>query len=164
MDVWTCCECRANNLIATAPEKCPLCSHSRCHRCTIGPPRASNPAPFRRSHVRHFPTASPGQAYPSSARSQQATLPSHLPSRSFYPTPPHQSHPALPPSIPPSIPPAPSLQRDPRREHVAGTLSNRPSMAGWWYCHGCKHLNNPALAAGRCTMCGHSKCYACRPA
>jgi hypothetical protein len=41
-------------------------------------------------------------------------------------------------------------------------LSSRPSMAGWWTCHGCKNMNNPELTDGRCTVCSHRRCRECR--
>ena len=33
---------------------------------------------------------------------------------------------------------------------------SRPSMSGWWKCCQCQNINNPALCAGKCTLCGHS--------
>jgi hypothetical protein len=42
-------------------------------------------------------------------------------------------------------------------------LGSRPPLAGWWICSNCKSENNPALTDGRCTVCNHRKCSACRP-
>jgi hypothetical protein len=33
-DVWTCCSCGTANLMANAPERCPVCEHYRCDCCT----------------------------------------------------------------------------------------------------------------------------------
>lgn len=33
--------------------------------------------------------------------------------------------------------------------------------AGWWSCHNCGNMNNPALAPERCSVCEHYKCGAC---
>lgn len=75
-----------------------------------------------------------------------------------------------------SSPRAPSLSRlaspfsHPNPSHFphrtythATSASPRPSMAGWWYCHRCNNLNNPALCGGRC-LCGHGRCESCRAA
>lgn len=40
-------------------------------------------------------------------------------------------------------------------------LKVRPSMAGWWKCHECKYVNNPALNPKRCLECSHTKCSYC---
>ena len=33
-DVWTCCQCSAENLTANAPERCPICAHFKDDSCT----------------------------------------------------------------------------------------------------------------------------------
>ena len=34
-------------------------------------------------------------------------------------------------------------------------------MRGWWKCCHCRHVNNPALAPQRCSICSHDKCRGC---
>lgn len=31
---WLCCQCTAYNLLATTPDRCPVCSHARCLSCS----------------------------------------------------------------------------------------------------------------------------------
>lgn len=58
----------------------------------------------------------------------------------------------------------PNPSHFPHRTYTHATsASPRPSMAGWWYCHRCNNLNNPALYGGRC-LCGHGRCESCRAA
>jgi hypothetical protein len=45
----------------------------------------------------------------------------------------------------------------PRMRH-----SGRPALGGWWTCHNCGNMNNPALSADRCTICSHVNCDSCR--
>ena len=33
-DVWTCCQCSAENLTANSPERCPICAHYKDDSCT----------------------------------------------------------------------------------------------------------------------------------
>jgi Ankyrin repeats (3 copies) len=40
--------------------------------------------------------------------------------------------------------------------------SGMPALNLWWFCSECESMNNPALTAGRCSMCGHAKCAFCR--
>lgn len=177
MDVWTCCQCRAANLLAIAPS-CPICCHGRCSSgCRIGPPPQQ--------------LGSPGPQFPSQH---------HRSGHSYYTfsSPSNQSEYRLssPPSYtPPSAPPrhasivtTANTRRPPSargRSHgsynsVQGSqsaLQQRlrqapggsncrnmfapPSMAGWWRCCQDEIDNDPALCPERCVLDGHEKCGGC---
>lgn len=55
-----------------------------------------------------------------------------------------------------------ACQSAPRHDLDVDLPRSRPSMAGWWRCHVCDQMNNPALATGRCWNCAHpGPCPAC---
>ena len=146
-DVWTCCQCQTANLINNSPEKCPACEHSRidCGGCKTGKPSMKSTSasvsypprlPLTPRLIVRMPTA-PVPIGPA--------LPSMLP--------------ALPSAIPTSMTGRQLAPPQTRTRAMAGH-----SMYGWWYCCPKSDLNSPALCAGRCTQCGHSKCRYCKPA
>lgn len=174
MDVWTCCQCKGNNLIANAPERCPLCSHTRCSRCPTGRPglkpvsstprtRASTRSRGQLKQSRSLPPpltphlALPLLDYPMASRplpSLVSNTPSVYPSLSFTMDPLLIRNRNGAQSLQPSLSPYTRGNR---------ATVDRPSMAGWWYCCQCGNLNNPVLCGGRC-MCGHQRCIYCRAA
>ena len=151
MDVWTCCQCKATNLIALAT-KCPLCAHTRCDNCRRGPPSRNDPAPLQSRHISHAsPVSSSHQpAYPSSP--PHTTIPSHT-GHSYSSPVSHSS----------SAPPLSSFRCDHHPGHPSSTAFSRPSMAGWWICCHCQNHNNPKLSGGRC-LCSHYRCTYCKDA
>lgn len=186
MDVWTCCQCGAANLKWNAPDRCPTCTHYRCSQCQWGPPAFTNrrsgagrPGTTTNSHTSQAPAKSASQLSrmpsrvppftPSSPMkpSQSSTLVSNAgsPFKSSYPLDQGSGRGMI------ALPARSSNARgqaypSTRQNNPSSSLkpSARPSMAGWWYCCRCNHLNNPALCGGRCTVCGHGKDDYCRPA
>ena len=191
MDVWNCCHCGNSNLKHNAPDRCPICPHYRCGKCTWGLP------PSKSSRHRAAGTSRTPSSQTSSARKYLAPQPRRAPSSlppplssgsysfsqntSFVPAdtshlfnsrplPSHgsgygPSHATPPSSYTYSSPPSRSSYQQAGYPTSAQSFS-RPSMEGWWRC--CRnphqHLNNPALSSGRCTQCNHTKCSSCRPA
>jgi hypothetical protein len=47
--------------------------------------------------------------------------------------------------------------------HHHSMSGSRPSMARWWKCGNCVHMNNSVLHTGRCWHCGHAgPCRCCK--
>ena len=160
MDVWTCCQCRSSNHIANSPERCPICGHFRDSYCRIGRRVAAGPSrgPNPQSYRTMAPPLSPRPATLSSKTpvARNAISGYHEVSRPLgYPS----VHSAATGQHPP-----PQAGGTSNRHHARTPMMEAPSMAGWWFCHCCNHLNNPRLCAGRCTICGHDKCGTCAPA
>ena len=57
-DVWKCCQCGAANLAANAPQKCPVCPHTRCNSCRTGQSPLPGGHPYRDYRLRHQPVSS----------------------------------------------------------------------------------------------------------
>jgi hypothetical protein len=69
---------------------------------------------------------------------------------------------AMPRTVPSMAPRGTKSARARSLYQPALRLSTRPPRTGWWICSACKNMNNPDLADGRCTSCGHWKCRECR--
>ena len=155
-DVWTCCQCGNPNLIATAPERCPVCGHIRRSCCRAGRPTFSktHSLPHHPNAYPAAPSSSGGQSYhcsptqyisPSMASSARTTP------RYYNTNYTSSSYPSAPFSSSAGYPSA-----------SGNYASNHPSVRGWWVCCCCQQSYNPALVPERCPLSGHQKCSECR--
>lgn len=177
-DVWSCCQCKAPNLVAIAPTACPICTHTRCGSCSTGPPpqELGSPGPlFPSQHHRsghshytlsppsnqtHYRFASPTSYTPPSAPPRHASLGTSASARpSSTRGPSYDSYGSIPGS-------QYALQQWPRGARV-GSESHNPQvcapqpMTGWWKCCRDGHINNPILNPERCLNDNHKICCYC---
>lgn len=177
MDVWSCCQCGAPNLIATAPA-CPICTHPKCKDCQRGPPpqELGSPHPLfppqqhrlghsyyisSPSNDTHYRLASPTSYNSPSTPSRHSSavttantrrpLPTRGPSYGAYNTIQGSQY---------------ALQQS-RRGVPPGSdghnvqMYTPPPGAGWWRCCLNGHINNPGSNPERCRNDNHAKCGSC---
>ena len=176
-DVWTCCQCRAPNLEANAPTKCPVCNHTRCSSCKVGQSPLPGGHPYLELWSRSRAPREDVQALPRGSALEPYSLqpPGNALDASRGPVPhlslQQESHafrtgakygtawdvPAYPPPrytmhLGDFCSFSPTIQTFPK-----------PSTRGYWECCATadRHLNNPALTPDKCVMCPHMKCGNC---
>ena len=166
-DVWTCCQCNSDNLIANAPEVCPICSHVRRSCCKTGRPTFSPSSSTPPYYANTYPNT-PSNGYRNSKPTYQSSRYHHTQhnAASTIACTPRYIASTYSPSSTSSYNPSNSSSSATSVYHTNPYPGNytyaRPDMRGWWVCCDCKQANNPALAPEMCPADGHKKCGSCR--
>ena len=155
-DVWTCCQCKAANLEANSPTKCPACGkHDKCPQCPRGRQGLSSSTPTEML-IPSCPDTIPRYIPPlyidvstCSISTMQPWDFSHGTSDNTYTDYSARSE----------IDPGTTVIEE--GSAFEGYVLGRPSMRGWWVCSNCTMPNNPELAPQRCPNCGHYRSTCC---